>query len=606
METGAEKWPFSILFRFRYIHRIHKQLAEYSHIIFIDADMYVSACVSEEEFFSHEKPLFGVQHPGNYMRGHSPYELNPGSSAGVTEADDTSMYWQGCFWGGRTKDVLLLSRILAERIDDDLSRDIIARWHDESHLNKYFIEHRASVHTYHPGYAYPEMLAGKLPGEKKIVHVMKDHKNMSSNQIKTTEAKKGANPASGVTDQRFNDDAVLVRKDGCHLEHTPTSIVICDDNHKRIATMNETSAKIWRLCGGNFNVGDVIKIFSVAYSVSPQEVKHDMYPVLCDFIDYGLVSVKNRASLIGKPEVLDQMGRLTQKSDWGGQGSRGFVAHIIEGVLLHKYFDKTKGKVCLAIGCSTGGSLAYISRVFGYFPEGIDYVKHTKDIVKRTLHNNGINDCKIYEEDFLSWQPSRKYDLVLSGGFIEHFSGKLLETVKDKHIELLSPGGRIVITVPNFNYGQYLIHFLLDRDNLAQHNIKTMTRAYYRKIAKEYGLKIIFLGYIGGFFSFWVKNKSLNLLQRMILKGLLFLQRMGIKSPLRSFCNPILSPYLVFIGEKHVDKQEMRSEQIKTSEAKKWAHPAPGAPDQRSMMILFSCVKMTTILNTHRTCPGSD
>ena len=246
------------------------------------------------------------------------------------------------------------------------------------------------------------------------------------------------------------------------------------------------------------------------------------------------------------------MGRLTRKKRWGGFVNHGFVENIIEGEILSKHFNKTRGKVCFEVGCAGGKSLAYISRNFGYFPEGINYIEGTRDIVKKTLKNNGINECKIYEEDFLGFKPSRKYDLVFSGGFIEHFYEKLLETVENKHMELLAPGGRIVISVPNFNYGQYLIHFLLDRANLRQHNIKTMTRAYYRKLAKEYGLIIIFLGYTGGFFDFWTENRSLNLFQKMLYKGLWLFKRIAAKSQLGSFCNPILSPYLVFIGEKPV------------------------------------------------------
>jgi len=243
------------------------------------------------------------------------------------------------------------------------------------------------------------------------------------------------------------------------------------------------------------------------------------------------------------------MGKLAQKKQWR-RPSSGFINNIVEGEILFKHLEKTRGKTCFEVGCSSGGSLAYIARNFGYFPEGIDCIEGTRGIVKKTLKNNGVNECRIYEEDFLSFKPTRKYDLVYSGGFIEHFSGETLERVKEKHMELLDEGGRIVITVPNFNYGQYLIHFLLDRDNLNEHNVKTMTRSFYRRIAKEYGLKIIYLGYTGGFFDFWVQNKLLNLFQKIIYKVLWLFKRMTDKLPKRSFCNPILSPYLVFIGEK--------------------------------------------------------
>jgi len=302
VETKAESWPFSTLFRFRYIDRIHQQLAAYSHIIFIDADMYVSAHISEEAFFSHDKPLFGVQHPGNYMNGLAPYESNPESSAAVTETEEKSIYWQGCFWGGKAEKVLTLSRILAERVEEDLSRNIIARWHDESHLNKYFIENHVNVHTYHPGYAYPEMLAEKLPVEKKIIHVMKNHSQMRSKRIKTGETEKRAVSAWDAAAQRLDDDAVPMRNNGYHLEETPGSMVICDDDHIPIVRINETGAQIWRLCEGNFSIGELINLFSTAYSISPQTVREDLYPVLRNFVDSGLVYKKNTTCVTDGPK----------------------------------------------------------------------------------------------------------------------------------------------------------------------------------------------------------------------------------------------------------------------------------------------------------------
>jgi hypothetical protein len=177
VHVESAKWPFPTLLRFRYIEGVSKLLEEYSHIIFIDADTYTYSLVTEKEFFSHDKGLFGVRHPGCAGK-RGPFEFNRKSAACVNKDDDLSTYWQGCFWGGRAGEVLTLVKELAGRIDDDLSRDIIARWHDESHLNKYFIEHKNMVYTYHPGYAYPEILRDRLPYEKKMVHLLKKHNKM--------------------------------------------------------------------------------------------------------------------------------------------------------------------------------------------------------------------------------------------------------------------------------------------------------------------------------------------------------------------------------------------------------------------------------------------
>ena len=146
---------------------------------------------------------------------------------------------------------------------------------------------------------------------------------------------------------------------------------------------------------------------------------------------------------------------------------------------------------------------------------------------------------------------------MFSGGFIEHFSGESLEKIEQKHVELMESGGKLVITVPNFNYGQYLIHYILDKKNLDEHNVKTMSRSYYRRFAKQYGLNIIFLGYTGGFFDFWPRNIKpwWNPSHKLFFKGLVWFRTMTVKMKLQPYCNSVLSPYLIFIAEKPIADQ---------------------------------------------------
>jgi hypothetical protein len=47
-------------------------------------------------------------------------------------------------------------RCLSENVDADLEKKVVAIWHDESHLNRYFIDKKSDVNTLHPGFATPE------------------------------------------------------------------------------------------------------------------------------------------------------------------------------------------------------------------------------------------------------------------------------------------------------------------------------------------------------------------------------------------------------------------------------------------------------------------
>jgi len=174
-------FPYITLYRFDIINRSLDLMEDCTHLLFLDADTQVVNTVEFSEMFSDEKPLMGVQHPCHAMEmaphGKFPgaFETNPASLCHVTHNDDTSMYWQACVWGGRMDVVTNLVKELDRRTKVDESNGIVAVWHDESHINKYFIENKRIVNTLHPQYAYPEVFKSMLEWTPKIVHLAKEN-----------------------------------------------------------------------------------------------------------------------------------------------------------------------------------------------------------------------------------------------------------------------------------------------------------------------------------------------------------------------------------------------------------------------------------------------
>ena len=103
-------------------------------------------------------------------------EQNPESEAYVDLSEGMpDYYYQGCFWGGRVPAALAMIDELEGRVNRDLEKDVIALWHDESHINRYFLDREFDVHTFGPEYAYPEVFDEYCNFEPKIVHLAKDN-----------------------------------------------------------------------------------------------------------------------------------------------------------------------------------------------------------------------------------------------------------------------------------------------------------------------------------------------------------------------------------------------------------------------------------------------
>ena len=174
-------WPYITLKRFEIINKAREIIADHDWFVFIDGDALVVDRIEEEDFFT-DKPLFGVHHPCHYLKmpPHNQYpgayEITENCNAAIDlDKYQPKVYYQGCFWGGKTPEVCAMIDELEYRVGDDLKRNVIALWHDESHLNKYFIENSNLVHTYGPEYAFPEVFKNECTFEPKIVHLAKDN-----------------------------------------------------------------------------------------------------------------------------------------------------------------------------------------------------------------------------------------------------------------------------------------------------------------------------------------------------------------------------------------------------------------------------------------------
>jgi hypothetical protein len=166
-------FPYATLLRYRHFDQNKDFLKENDYLFYSDVDMRFVSEVGREILGD----LTVVQHPGFYNGGWGSNNVDKKSLAFLPINKRTG-YYAGGFQGGKTKSYLDACNVLHARINDDLSRDIMAEWHDESHWNWYMKIEARNFRVLDPSYCYPE--SWSLPFEKKLLALDKNHKEVRS------------------------------------------------------------------------------------------------------------------------------------------------------------------------------------------------------------------------------------------------------------------------------------------------------------------------------------------------------------------------------------------------------------------------------------------
>jgi hypothetical protein len=139
-------FPSSTLLRFRVFDQIKDILSkETERLFYIDADsLFVRPPI--DELFDKNIDIFGFEHGENIVRDKNnlPYERSPSSLACVNYGDERK-YIIGGFYGGNTKRMIEVFSLLNNNVDKDLQNNIIAKFHDESHMNNYFVNNKDTI-----------------------------------------------------------------------------------------------------------------------------------------------------------------------------------------------------------------------------------------------------------------------------------------------------------------------------------------------------------------------------------------------------------------------------------------------------------------------------
>ncbi len=162
-------WPGMTLFRYELFDKSSSFLSKMDHLYYCDSDMRFIDSVDKEIISDRVVTI----HPGFLgKRGTPEYRSE---SLAYVKPEEEMTYFAGGFNGGSSSEFLKMSKILSERIQNDLSRNVVAIWHDESHLNRYMIDNKPTL-ILDPGYCYPE--SWKLDYHKRLLALDKNHEEI--------------------------------------------------------------------------------------------------------------------------------------------------------------------------------------------------------------------------------------------------------------------------------------------------------------------------------------------------------------------------------------------------------------------------------------------
>lgn len=142
-----QPWPLITLNRFN-LFQEYKETYSTDYLIYLDIDSDVVGTVNEDILCD----FFATEHSGLKGTKGTP-ENNPKSSAYIAP-NKSIIYVCGGFYGGKKENFLNATKIMRDNVQKDLDNNIVALWHDESHLNRYVFDNKDKIKIIDHSYMY--------------------------------------------------------------------------------------------------------------------------------------------------------------------------------------------------------------------------------------------------------------------------------------------------------------------------------------------------------------------------------------------------------------------------------------------------------------------
>ncbi len=228
------------------------------------------------------------------------------------------------------------------------------------------------------------------------------------------------------------------------------------------------------------------------------------------------------------------------------------VSEFTFSKLMEKYINFKAIDSYMEIGGAPGVILTYMNQKYGLTGSVIDYVD--KKYTENVLEENGIKNYSVYEEDFTAFNPmkhSKRYDLVASWGFVEHFDKSVCRKIIQKQKKLVQDNGYLLIELPNIRKFNWLIYRICDNELLKIHNLAIMDLQFLKKeVLRGEEFELLYCDYY--LTSFFASNNSSEFYDRhRILKRIFrLIHSTAQKLHIDNIRTQFFSPYIVVIAKR--------------------------------------------------------
>lgn len=189
-----------------------------------------------------------------------------------------------------------------------------------------------------------------------------------------------------------------------------------------------------------------------------------------------------------------------KKASWWRRNSSSYSNYLYD-CFIKKHMPQKEGLSIVEVGSAPGDNMVSFKYKYHCVPYGIEYAKSGAEMNKQVFEKNGIPSENVIETDFFDDDFQDKYrnhfDVVYSSGFIEHFSDP--KDVVKKHINILKPGGTLIISIPNFRYLNFILKAFFNTSFIPTHNLELMDLDVFRECFNFPDFKVSECCYKGSF-----------------------------------------------------------------------------------------------------------